>query len=217
MQDTPSLRKEYEVKHKGQGSPGYPQALLETIIEPGTGQIHRFKLSNRHVSELALFYELLDELPPNSLLLLDTLYNCYEIISQCNRKGLQWVLPAKRERSYELVEVLGPGDEIIALKTPKNRSKWLAEKEKPNGFLLRRLQCQSPDGGEYVLDTSLLDKTIGKHEIQELYLTRWDIEVGIGEIKTVMAINILRSQTPEMALKELTVWLAAYHLIRKMI
>jgi hypothetical protein len=41
--------------------------------------------------------------------------------------------------------------------------------------------------------------------------------VGIGEIKTVMAINILRSQTPEMALKELTVWLSAYHLIRKMI
>ena len=93
----------------------------------------------------------------------------------------------------------------------------IAYKEKPNGFLLRRLQCQSPDGGEYVLPTSLLDKTIGKHEIQELYLARWDIEVGIGEIKTVMAINILRSQTPEMALKELTVWLAAYHLIRKMI
>ena len=64
MQDIPSLRKEYEVKHKGQGSPGYPQALLETIIERGTGQIHRFKLSNRHVSELALFYPLLDELPP---------------------------------------------------------------------------------------------------------------------------------------------------------
>ncbi|MCG8339725.1 MAG: hypothetical protein MI674_00400, partial [Cytophagales bacterium] len=43
----------------------------------------------------------------------------------------------------------------------------IAYKEKPNGFLLRRLQCQSPDGGEYVLPTSLLDKTIGKHEIQE--------------------------------------------------
>ena len=205
------------MKSSIKGSPGYPQALLETIIEPGTGQIHHFKLSNRHVSELALFYPLLDELPPNSLLLLDTLYNCYEIISKCNRKGLQWVIPAKKERSYELVEALGPGDEIIAIKTPKNRSKWLSEKEKPNGFLLRRLQCQSPDGGEYVLPTSLLDKTIGKHEIQELYLTRWDIEVGIGEIKTVMAINILRSQTPEMALKELTVWLSAYHLIRKMI
>ena len=88
---------------------------------------------------------------------------------------------------------------------------------KAQWFLAETTPMPKPWWGEYVLDTSLLDKTIGKHEIQELYLTRWDIEVGIGEIKTVMAINILRSQTPEMALKELTVWLSAYHLIRKMI
>ena len=100
---------------------------------------------------------------------------------------------------------------------PKNRSKWLREKEKPNRFLRRRIQSKSPDGREYVLDTSLLDKTIGKHGIQELYLTRWDIEISISQIKTIMDINILRSQTPEMALKELTAWLATYNLIRKII
>ncbi|MCG8339672.1 MAG: hypothetical protein MI674_00135, partial [Cytophagales bacterium] len=32
MQDSPPLRKEYEVKHKGESSPGYPQGLLEAII-----------------------------------------------------------------------------------------------------------------------------------------------------------------------------------------
>ena len=82
---------------------------------------------------------------------------------------------------------------------------------------LRRIQCQSPDGSAYVLESSLLDKTISKHEIQELYQTRWDIEISIREIKTIMAINILRSQTPEMALKALTVCLASYNLIRKLI
>ena len=216
MQDTQPLRKEYEVKHQGE-SQDYPQALLETIIERGTGQIHSFRLSNRHVSELALFYEMLDELPPKSLLLLDGLYNCYEIISKCNRAGIQWVMPSKRQRGYEVVEVLGQGDEIIAIKTPKNPSKWLKENEAANRFLVRRSQCQSPDGREYVLETSLLDKTIGKHEIQELYQTRWDIEISIREIKTIMAINILRSQTPEMALKELTVCLSTYNLVRKLI
>ena len=75
----------------------------------------------------------------------------------------------------------------------------------------------SPAGRDYVLETSLLDKTIGKHEIQELYQTRWDIEISIREIKTIMAINILRSQTPEMALKELTVCLSTYNLVRKLI
>ena len=50
MQATQSISKDYEVKHKGESSQGYPQGLVETIIERGTGQIHRFKLSNRHIN-----------------------------------------------------------------------------------------------------------------------------------------------------------------------
>ena len=107
MQDTQPLRKGYQVKHKGESPAGYPQGLLETIIERGTGQIHTFRLSNRHVSELSLFYEMLDELTPKSLLLLDGLYNCYEIISKCNRAGIQWVMPSQKQMCYQVVEVLG--------------------------------------------------------------------------------------------------------------
>ena len=106
---------------------------------------------------------------------------------------------------------------MIGIKTPKNRSKWLKENKRAHRFLLRRVQCPSPDGRAYVLESSLLDKTIDKHAIQELYQTRWDIEISIGEIKIIMAINILRSQPPEMALKELTVCLATYNLMRKLI
>lgn len=217
MQDTESIRKEYEVKHKGVASEGYPQGLLEVIIERGTGQLFCFKLANRHISELALFYDMIDDLPPKSILLLDDLYNCYEIISKCKRKGVEMVVPAKRERSYELIEVLEKGDEIIRIKTPKNRSKWLKENEKAGSFLLRRIECKSPEGKDYVLHTTILDKEITREEIHLLYLTRWDVEIGIREIKTIMDINILRSKTPEMALKELTVSLATYNLIRKII
>ncbi len=65
--------------------------------------------------------------------------------------------------------------------------------------------------------TTILDKTIAKEDFQLLYLTRWDIEIGIREIKTVMDINVLRSKTPDMALKELCISLATYNLIRKVI
>jgi hypothetical protein len=217
MQDTESIRKLYEVKHKGKVTEGYPQGLLEVLIERGTGQIYTFKLANRHVSELALFYEMIDEIPSGSLLLLDDLYNCFEIISKCKRKGIELVIPAKREKDYNLVETIAEGDELILKGTPKNRSKWLKENEKPNKFLIRRIQCKSPDGKDYLIYTTILDKTIAKDEIQLLYLTRWDIEISIREVKTIMDINILRSKTPDMALKELTVALATYNLIRKVI
>lgn len=217
MQDTKSIRETYEVKHNGVASEGYPQGLLEAIIERGTGQLYSFRLSNRHTSELSLFYEMLDDMPQNSLLLLDDLYNCFEIISKCKRLGVEMVVPAKRERNYELVEKLGEGDEIIRIKTPKNRSKWLDVNEKPGKLTVRRIQCKSPEGGDYVLFTTILDRSITKEEIQLLYLTRWDIEIGIREIKTVMDINVLRSKTPEMALKELCISLSSYNLIRKVI
>ena len=217
MQDTQSIRKDYEVKYNGIGSEGYPQGLLEVLIERGTGQLHSFRLANRHVSELSLFYDMIDELQPGSLLLLDDLYNCFEIISKCKGKGIELVIPDKKNRNYEVIEILAPGDEIVQINTPKNRSKWLKKNEKANTFLLRRICCKSPLEKEYVLYTTVLDRNIDKEEIQILYLTRWDIEIGIREIKTIMDINIIRSKTPEMALKELTVSLAAYNLIRKII
>ena len=217
MQDTPTLRKMYEVKHNGIGSEGYPQGLLEVVIERGTGQLFRFKLSNRHTSELAMFYEMLDELPPGSLLLLDDLYNCFEIITKCLRLGIELVVPAKRIRNYEVVEKISEGDEIIRVSTPKNRSKWLENNEPAQKILLRRMECRSPDGTDYVLITTILKKNITKEEFHLLYLTRWDIEIGIREIKTIMDINVLRSKTPEMVWKELYVSLAAYNLIRKII
>jgi hypothetical protein len=217
MQDTESIRGKYEVKHKGVPSEGYPQGLLEAIIERGTGQLYSFKLSNRHTSELSLFYDMLDDMPQKSLLLLDDLYNCYEIISKSKRLGIELVVPAKRERNYELVEKLGEGDEIIRINTPKNRSKWLTINEKPGKITLRRITCKSPEGEDYVLFTTILDRTISKEDIQLLYLTRWDIEIGIREIKTVMDINVLRSKTPDMAMKELSISLSTYNLIRKVI
>ena len=217
MQDTESIRKKFGVNHHGVASEGYPQGLLEVIIERGTGQLYSFKVANRHTSELPLFYDMLDDIPSKSLLLLDDLYNCFEIIAKCKRLGIEIVVPAKRERNYEVIEKLTEGDEIIRIKAPKKRSKWIETNEIASSILMRRIQCKSPEGDDYILFTTILDKRINKNDFQLLYLTRWDIEIGIREIKTVMDINVLRSKTPEMALKELNISLSTYNLIRKLI
>jgi hypothetical protein len=192
MQDTKSIREKYEVKHSGVASEGYPQGLLETIIERGTGQLYSFKLSNRHTSELSLFYDMLDDIPQNSLLLLDDLYNCFEIISKCKRLGVEIVIPAKRERNYNIVEKLGERDEIISIKTPKNRSKWLDINEPPGKIIVRRIQCKSPEGADYVLLTTILDRNISKEDLQILYLTRWDIEIGIYGKQKIMQSSVIK-------------------------
>jgi len=126
-------------------------------------------------------------------------------------------VPAKRDRNYEVIETISKGDEIIRIKAPASRSKWPEHNEAAKELIIRRIQCKSLEGQEYTLHTTVLDKHIDKEEIQLLYLTRWDIEIGIREVKTIMDINILRSKTPDMALKELGVSLATYNLIRRII
>jgi len=217
MQDSEQLRELYEVKHKNHSVEGYPQGLLVVEIERGSGIITNYKLSNRHTSELASFYEMLDNITPGSLVLADDLYNCYEIFAKCIRLKIDILVPAKRVRKYEVIEILGEGDEIVRINAREKKSKWLKTIEKGTPIILRRIECVSPEGEKYCLMTTITDKKILKEEYQNLYLTRWDVEISIREIKTIMDINVLRSLTPEMIIKELLVSLATYNLIRKMI
>ena len=219
MQDTKELREKYAVKHNGIESEGYPQGLLETITERGTGQIFSYALSNRHTGELELFYEMIDKLPDNSILLVDDLYNTYETFAKLERQNIKIVVPGKRNRNYTVVKEIREDDEIVIIKKPRGRPEWLPKDaiDLPEEIMLRRVQCVSPEGKPYVLYTSVLDKKIKKDEIVNLYFSRWDIEVSIREVKTIMDINILRSKSDLMIKKELAVSLSAYNLIRKLI
>ena len=219
MQDTAELRDKYEVKHNGIPSEGYPQGLLEALTERGTGQIFSYALSSRHTGELELIYEMLDDLPGDSLLLVDDLYNSYEIFAKLERQKVKVVVPGKRKRNYTVVKKIKEGDELVIIKKGKDRPEWLPENaiDLPEKIMLRRIQCISPEGKPYVLYTSLLDEKVKKEEIVNLFFTRWDIEISIREVKTIMDINILRSKSDLMIKKELAVSLSAYNLIRKII
>lgn len=219
MQDNDELREKYAVKHNGVASEGYPQGLLETITERGTGQIFSYALSSRHTSELELFYKMTDDLPPKSILLLDDLYNTYETFSKLKSRDVEIIVPGKRKRNYTVVKTIERGDEIVTIKKPATRAKWLPEDAipLPKEIKLRRIECLSPEGKLYVLYTSVLDEKIKKEYVTNLYFTRWDVEISIREIKTIMDINILRSKSEEMVKKELAVSLSAYNLIRTII
>jgi hypothetical protein len=66
-----------------------------------------------------------------------------------------------------------------------------------------------------VLVTTLLDgRGYTKKEVADLYLQRWDIELDLRSIKSVLQMDVLRRKTPEMVQKEIWMHLLAYNLIR---
>ena len=84
---------------------------------------------------------------------------------------------------------------------------------------MRRISYASfeDENKEWVLYTTITNEKIKKEEIILKYAVRWDIEITIREIKTIMGINIARSKTEDMVLKEITIALTAYNMIRKII
>ena len=50
-----------------------------------------------------------------------------------------------------------------------------------------------------------------------LYRRRWSIELNFRHIKTTLGMELLRTKTPQMAKKEVLIYMVAYNLIRSLI
>jgi len=216
MQDSVGLREKYYVK---EGDGAYPQLLIQGIVQQGTGQIVSYKIGTRHQSELELFAKQEDKLPVGGLLLADDLYNSFAVFAMMQRKGCHIIVPGKRDRNYKVIETIAEGDEIVELSRGNTPKWWEQDWKLPEKLLMRRISFLSPVDGTtvWVQYTSLLDKRITKGDIIAKYLTRWDIEITIREVKTLMDINVIRGKSEDMVFKEVAITLAAYNMMRKII
>jgi len=214
-QATPSLSDVYPKE-----SPeSYPRGALVAVSQEATGLIHNFAVGS---SELDVARRAIERLPSGSLFIGDELYNCYGFWSDLASRGVEFIVPAKRKRTCERVEEWGPGDELVRLQRPgrTKTSLWAAEHDQlPRAMTLRRITYTNPESPDKqrVLITSLTDPAIAATDIVAKYTSRWDIELRIREIKTIMGLNIARSKTPDGVYKEVAAALIAYNITRELI
>jgi hypothetical protein len=219
LQDTEDIKSRYAVK--GLES-SYPQALLQVLIRQGSGQVSRFAPGSRQDSELQLVIPMIKNLEKNSLLLADDLYNTYYHFNLILSRGCHMIVPGKRERNYKIIKTINDNDRIVEI-AKTTRPDYVSQQEWndiPKTILLRRITYTYPtkNGVESaVLFTTILDERIKTSDIITKYAMRWDIEISILEVKTIMDINVLRSKSRDMMRKELLIALTAYNMSRKVI
>lgn len=221
LQDTPDISGKYKVRQNKEGTvySGYPQGLLQTVTRQGSGAIHSYCIGSRNQSELDLLGGLVKDIPRGSLLLADDLYNCYAMFSLLADFGIDIIAPEKKHRKYEVVKQIAPGDEIIKLKITTTARRLVPDQRLNKSIKMRRItypDIQKP-WITHTLITSILDESIDRTEIVQKYSSRWDIEITIREIKTIMGLNIIRAKSEEMAFREIGVALIAYNLLRKIV
>jgi hypothetical protein len=221
MQDSPGIPEKYRVQKDSEGkTQGYPQGLLQVLTQHGSGSIHSYRITGRDQSELDAVVKLLKDLPKPSVVLADDLYNCYALFCLSKDLGIDLIVPDKKDRMYRTVRVIGTGDEIVEICRPHHKIRELiAHQNIPTKILLRRISYKDPQHPDETrtLLTTIFDETIERQEFIHKFSTRWDIEITIREVKTIMGINIARSKTEEMVFKEFGVALLAYNLVRKIV
>ena len=218
LSDTPELRKRYP----GQVSSFQnPLAMLQGVIHQGSGQVVDFEIGNRQTSELALCSKILKRLPKESVLLADDLYNSYCLFAQARSEGIDVIVPAKRTRSYRVVKTYSDADELIEinLNSKSTQKPWaLPGAPYPKTLLLRKLTYTDPVTSiSRSIITTLLDPKISACDIVLKYTSRWDIELAIRELKTIMGMALVRAKSEEMIFKEITVSFTSYNLLRQII
>lgn len=215
LQDTAEINEQFNKPDNA----GYPRGLLAIISHLQTGKLTNYILSSDAKSELELLMKLLMTLPRNSLLLADDLYSSLAVWILARLYGIDIIVPGKRKRNYIVLKKIANGDEIVELQTCKS-SKMMEIFDLPQQkVIMRRIEYVLPNSPDVarVLYTTILDEQFTKDQFINMYISRWNIEISIREIKTILGINILHNKKPDSVLKELCSSLIAYNYLREMI
>jgi hypothetical protein len=116
----------------------------------------------------------------------------------------------------------GATDHVVAWPKPKGRPRWMTEGEfaaLPEEIPVRELRYRVTTPGyrvrEVTLATTLLEAAAyPATELAELYYRRWRVELNFRHMKITMKQDVLKSETVDGILKELSVYAMAYNLVR---
>jgi hypothetical protein len=160
-------------------------------------------------SEWKLAHGLLEQLPPNCLLLADRLYGCGAFLSEAWQRLKQqnghFLVRVKQGLKIEReIERLADGSRIVEIKAldPEDYHKVKTT------LRVREIQATIQRKGHRTVHlrlwTSLMDcAQAPARELVELYTTRWEEELYFRELKSELGVNdLLQSQTPETAAQE---------------
>lgn len=178
-------------------------ALLDAAMGPCEG---------KGSDEQSLLREILDSLQSGDILLGDAFYATWFLLWDLIRSGVDGLFEQhggrKRSTDFSKGEKIGVRDHLIVLPKPK-KPDWMSQYEydqAPATLKVRELQA----GGKIMVTTFLCHDETPKHVLKALYRQRWNVELDLRNIKTTLGMEHLRCKTPEMAVKELWVYLLAY-------
>ena len=220
LPDTKENQKDYPQSNSQKAGLGFPICRLVALLCLGSGALLSAATGpckGKGSDEQSLLRSMLDTLEGDDILLGDAFYATYFLLCELVSRGVDGVFEQhgsrKRSTDFRKGEKLGARDHLIVLNKPKKKPDWMSQDEydqAPPTLKVREFKA----GAKVMVTTFLCAKDTPKSVLKVLYRSRWNVELDLRNIKTTLGMEILRCKTPEMAIKELWVYLLAYNLIR---
>jgi len=195
---------------------GFPLARLVGLICLGSGAVLNAAIGGyrgKGSDEQTLLRTLLDTLAEGDLLLGDAYYASYFLLCALRARGIEAVFEQqgarRRSTDFRRGKPLGARDHLIELHKPKRRPAWMTPEEyaqAPDSLTVRELAT----AGKIFVTTLLCPSVTPKAVLKALYRERWQVELDLRNIKTTLGMEMLSCKTPEMAQKEIWVYLLGH-------
>jgi hypothetical protein len=218
--DSDENRSYFGVPGASRGTSAFPQVRVVGCIDIGTRVMEAVRFGRYATGELTLADGMRPDLQPGSLVLLDRNFASYAFLWDLHEQGIDFVVRVRSNMKCEVIRERQAGDAIVRVTLP--RMLRAQRPDLPKEWVLREVKTTTREGETMRLFTTLIDPSVGAHEIGELYLRRWAEETAIDEIKTHLGcaatVNhplVLRSRRPERVAQEIYGLLIGYNAVRR--
>jgi hypothetical protein len=220
MPDTPENQAFYPQQRGQKEGLGFPICRVVGITCLASGALLNAaigRFNGKGGDEQTLLRSIQDTLAPGDVIMGDAFFPSFFFLAAMREKGVDVLMEQmgarKRVTDFRRGKKLGPRDHLIVIEKPKRQPYWMSEdayQAAPPTLTIREFKA----GGKVMVTTLTCPKTLPKEELSTLYKQRWSVELDIRQIKETMGMNVLSCKSPEMAVKEIWVYLLAYNLIR---
>jgi hypothetical protein len=221
--DTPENQKVYPQSQSQEPGLGFPQIRLCLAICLATGVVNDVQFGavvGKKTGEATLFRKMFRNFKRGDVIVTDSLFECFRDHATLTAKGVHMICDKKGSRESPFKGRCKVIEEIwMDLPRPgfdKNRFTREEWEALPLTLPVRMIRCKvAGRKGELTLVTTLLDsEAYPAEDIVNLYKQRWECELDIRSVKSVMGMESLSCHTPEMLDRELMVYILAYNIVR---
>ena len=229
MPDTPENQAEYPQTPVQKPGCGFPIARILVVFSLAVGTVFEAAIGRyqgKQTGEGSLFRGLFERFESGDVILGDRCFSGWFDLALMRERQLDAVVRKHHLRAtdFRTGERLGFDDHVVTWLKPVC-PEWMDQEtydRLPAELRLREVRVRVEQRGfrskEVLVITTLLDpEEYSAADLAELYRRRWQAELNLRSLKTVLQMDHLRCRTPERVRNEFFMHLTAYNLLRQVI